>query len=781
LAYFGSALNSLQSIKNVDEASDQHSTSIAPVWVNSKLSLEYKNTNFFSCPTLPNVTTDINGRPRMGNMNVMGCYTKDVDSNDASLIGFADLDKMLSGSASPVKAVIMNAGKKAISSASITLWIDNVKKAAVKYTPAKPLLFQQSDTVDLGSFQFSSGIHRLLACVQMEKDSNSSNDSISCNRFICEKPFSGTFVIGNSKSADFPFEDITTLFASMNQCGVNGDITLAFEDGKYCGSVDLAPIASTMKGYKMILTSKSKNREKVTIADSSKQIINIGTGNRNVTVEHLTLRLLTDANNACINMSGCENILIQHNRLLMDTNSSYGYLLIASYSNGNVKGLTVKHNLLQGGNWGVYITGRTLNEMHRNIVVDSNELIDQRSYAAYFSNNDMRSFSHNVILCRRYSNTNLTGIYFSSGQADSIIGNFFDGTRDNKNQLGSRFIYLSGLNARGDTITLVANNCIHSKTSGSSPAAQLSSSSINFFHNTIRTVSCNPNSRNGYSIIVSGSGNVENHFYGNIIDATRAEYLLYMTTNNNAKRCLTDYNCYYSTDGACFAYISGKKYYSLEEMKEAAQTDTHSVCIKPTFKDLGRNMEIITLPQLLMPRLNSVPRDFYNRARPAQTLMGACENEPDKTDAALCDFGKTNLVRGSQSPVYVSLMNMGSGTLTSATIRWTFNGTNQSAFNWSGSLTNRTRTEVLLGNIVPDAYNELQVWVEKPNAGSDANHANDTIRLNTYLCNGPLAAGTYTMGGYNPDFKDAEALTTALYQCGIAGPVVVKVRTGSYG
>ena len=789
LAYLGSKKSTLQEIKNADTLSEQHSTSIAPVWVDSKLSLEYKNTNNYTCPTLPNVTTDINGRPRLGDMNAMGCYTKDVDSNDASLIGFADLDKMLSGSASPVKAVIMNAGKKAISSASITLWIDNVKKAAVKYTPAKPLPFQQTDTVNLGSFQLSSGLHHFLACVQMDKDTTAGNDSIRISRHICEKPMEGTIVIGNSKSADYPFWEINTLLKKLNECGVKGDITLAFEDGTYDGSIDLATIASTMRSYKMTLTSKSKNREKVTIRDSisSNFILNIGEGNRNITVEHLTFKRTADTSFTCISMTGCDNILIRNNRLLMDTNTQKGCSLIhATYSKGNVNGLTIKNNLLQGGNWGIYINGAGQTSMCNNIVVDSNELIGQNGPATYFQYTYAKSISHNVMLSRKYNGNPgyFRGIYISYAQVDSIIGNWIDGSRDTKNQMPAQGMYLNYLNYYSGTTTLVANNCIQAKIIGGYPAIQLSYSSAKLYHNTIRTTCATPNSTNtnkGYGIYVSNAAKEENHICGNIIDANKAEFALYVILSNNSKQCITDYNCYCNTDGVYLAYFNGKQFRTVKDICANMKSDTHSIQLKPTFNDLDKNMEIAALPQLLMPRLNSVPRDFSNRTRPAQTLMGACESDPGKNDAALSDFGKTNLVRGSQSPVYVSLMNMGSGTLTSATIRWTFNGTNQSAANWSGSLASRASTEVLLGKIVPNAYNELKVWVEKPNAGSDANHANDTILFNTYLCNGPLAAGTYTLGGYNPDFKDAEALTTALYQCGIAGPVVVKVRTGSYG
>ena len=782
IAFFGSKKRTIREVRNTDTASDQHSVSIAPVWVDSILSLEYKKNNHFTCPTLENVTADIIGRPRFVSMNAMGCYSRETDSNDAFLTGFADMEKIVSTAACPVKAVIMNVGAKPISAASITLWIDNVKKATVKYTPSKPLPFQKSDTVNLGSFQLSSETHRFLACVQLENDSNSSNDSISCSRFICEKPFSGTFVIGNSKSADFTFEDIATLFAGINHCGVNGDITIAIEDGTYDGGIDLATIATIMNGHHLTLTSKSKNSGKVTIRDSISRphILNIGEGNRNVTVEHLTFQRIADTNLTCINMTGCENILIRNNRLLMDTNTQKGcYLIHANYSKGNVNGLTIKNNFLLGGNRGIHINGTNQNNICQDIVVDSNELIGQNGPATCLQYAYAKSISHNVMIFRKYNSNpgSFKGIYISYAQVDSIIGNWIDGYRDTMTQNPAQGMYLNYLNYYSGTTTLVANNCIQSNF----PAIHAINASMHFYHNTIRATSANPNANSGYCIFINGSAHEENHLYGNIFDATKAEYILYVITNNDAKRCVTNRNSYCNTNGKNFACINGVKCRTLDEMRIATQTDTHSVHIKPTFKEPDKNMGIVALPQMLVPRLNSVPKDFSNRTRAAQTLMGACDSDLDKTDAALCDFSRTKLTQGSKSQIYVSLVNMGSSPLTSATIRWRVNGTSQSAVSWSGSLASRVRTEVRLGDIVPDAYNRLEVWVEKPNAGSDTNHANDTIRQKIYLCNGPIAEGSYTMGGYDPYFKDVEELTAALYSCGIAGQVVVRVRTGRYG
>ncbi len=158
--------------------------------------------------------------------------------------------------------------------------------------------------------------------------------------------------------------------------------------------------------------------------------------------------------------------------------------------------------------------------------------------------------------------------------------------------------------------TLVANNCIISKIASSYPAVHASNSSIKLYHNTIRTISTTANF--GYAVRIIGSAKEENHLYGNIIDATKAEYALYVNVASNMKPCKTDYNDYCNTDGTYTFYINGQKFKTLDEKRAAIPSDTHSVSIRPYYKNLGENLEITPLPQMLVPRLNTVKRDFMN-------------------------------------------------------------------------------------------------------------------------------------------------------------------------
>ena len=60
------------------------------------------------------------------------------------------------------------------------------------------------------------------------------------------------------------------------------------------------------------------------------------------------------------------------------------------------------------------------------------------------------------------------------------------------------------------------------------------------------------------------------------------------------------------------------------------------------------------------------------------------------------------------------------------------------------------------------------------------NAANDTIITTTFVCGGPLAAGTYTVGGASPDFQSLEEVQSKLVYCGITGAVVFDIRPGTY-
>ena len=94
VAYIGSSKKSLQEVQVVDTLLDQHSVSIAPVWVDSSRTLDVRNKSSYVCLLQPGVNIDINGLQRSLRTE-MGCYGKKTDSINACLTGFADMEKIV--------------------------------------------------------------------------------------------------------------------------------------------------------------------------------------------------------------------------------------------------------------------------------------------------------------------------------------------------------------------------------------------------------------------------------------------------------------------------------------------------------------------------------------------------------------------------------------------------------------------------------------------------------------------------------------------------------------
>ncbi|MGY8940662.1 MAG: trypsin-like peptidase domain-containing protein [Flavobacteriales bacterium] len=76
----------------------------------------------------------------------------------------------------------------------------------------------------------------------------------------------------------------------------------------------------------------------------------------------------------------------------------------------------------------------------------------------------------------------------------------------------------------------------------------------------------------------------------------------------------------------------------------------------------------------------------------------------------------------------VTITNMGTETLNSATIYYSLNGASASSIDWTGSLAQYEADEIQLPALtISDGTNELEVWLEDPNGGEDENSLNNTI------------------------------------------------------
>ncbi len=116
----------------------------------------------------------------------------------------------------------------------------------------------------------------------------------------------------------------------------------------------------------------------------------------------------------------------------------------------------------------------------------------------------------------------------------------------------------------------------------------------------------------------------------------------------------------------------------------------------------------------------------------AHQAMICANNFTLTLDAAISDISSPvgNLCTDTYTPS-VTLRNLGSTTITSATITYQVSGSGPQVFNWTGSLASTQSQVVSLPNITsPSGNYTFTATVSNPNGGSDQNAANNSLSTN---------------------------------------------------
>jgi hypothetical protein len=139
------------------------------------------------------------------------------------------------------------------------------------------------------------------------------------------------------------------------------------------------------------------------------------------------------------------------------------------------------------------------------------------------------------------------------------------------------------------------------------------------------------------------------------------------------------------------------------------------------------------------------------------------------------------VLSGTSLPVKVTVKNFGVDTLVKATVKWKLDGVLQAPYSWTGSLLQAVSSTpvTIASSSFTTGSHTIKAWTDLPNDSLDANHLNDTTTASFYACNS-LLNGTYTVGGVTADFPTFADAFTSLGNCGINGPVVFKINSGTY-
>jgi hypothetical protein len=146
------------------------------------------------------------------------------------------------------------------------------------------------------------------------------------------------------------------------------------------------------------------------------------------------------------------------------------------------------------------------------------------------------------------------------------------------------------------------------------------------------------------------------------------------------------------------------------------------------------------------------------------------------------DAGIAQLISPSSGLCFVSdtirvrLENVGQVALTTCQFNVTVNNSAVQTFNWTGNIGPNTAQNVFVGSTVLNDGDFLKIWTSLPNGVQDSLNFNDTLQQNVYQS----MAGTYTIGGSNPNFNTINDALTALQVRGACSDVALNIRSGTY-
>jgi gliding motility-associated-like protein len=769
---------------------DENSLSVIPFFESlTDLSINQVRLNN-KATTVAGINYDIDGTLRNTVNPDIGAKEYNLCSRDAGINEVVSPENPLNQGLQNVSVLLQNQGSIALTSVTIN-WMVNDAVQTTK--PWSGNLASGANTeVNLGNYNFQPGIlYQIKAWTTAPNgstDCNLKNDTILSRELAV--PLCGTYTIGGSNP---DFNTIMEAVNLLNLTGITCPVTFLVRDGIYYEQIVMKDIQGVSEQNTVTFSSAS--------ADSMKAVIHIRAGaikfesmvylekSKHIIFERLGFITGSDAgffNNAILlenakNIEfkgcyfeprkdsdqgigiegGCEKITIESSRF-----ECIGYRAGAiNVADAQTRDINVRGNQIKGAmDWG-YVT-INIGSNVRNISITGNK-IEHCYRAIYLVNMDTALIRDNII-----DNTN-DGIYVAGGCTHvEISGNRLSNILGHENATEGT----SGVLVDNVSDADIFNNYI--QTGGNGPVI-----GINLQNTTLCRVNYNSLNITNTDIQEKSKGiflksTSKIICRNNIFKITESGTPIYISTNNS--QIDFDYNDYYSLDED-IGYYNGNFYTDLVTWRDSVGMDMHSLSVVPFYHsatDLSINQALLNNAGSpvsgILTDIDGYPRD------PLKPDIGAKEYSLCSTDAGInAVTNPENPLAGGIAEVRVVLQNQGTTALTSVKINWLVNTDLQTPYSWSGNLAAGANTEVSIGeyNFQNGSAFRIKVWTTAPNSSTDCNHNNDTIysdELSGSLC------GSYTIGGFNPDFASFSEVAEVLNTAGISCPVTFLLRDGIY-
>ncbi len=749
-------------------ATDRHSISQRPAFIDSTINLELINYDQLCCFMEEELTSDIENTPRTQS-TTMGCYhgyVYPVNAALVSIIGYRE--GLLSGQKDSIKVIITNTRNTTLTQINID-WIFNGSRKGVSYTGT--LQAGKTDTTVLGEITYSDGRYDIEAYITglgTLQDFYPQDDTLRVSGMTFSSAFQGHYTVGDTGY----FASISEAVTNMQRCGVSGDIVLELLPGIH-PPVDLRDNTAWMRNHSFTLTSHTGDASDATIETTASNTTGIYFNNsRNITIDGITITAKqgTAPSGILFGANTCADITVTNCIILTDTLSSSSYPIYREDNAANtINNISITDNYMEGGLSGIRLFAGSMNPSTymytngTNLVIENNIICKQHSYGIYCSYADL-DISANTLTSRTTNtsiNTQWYGLYLSYCNG-SVTANRIK--QQNIAITDPYGIYVMNFNRNITTnIPLIANNeiMLNAIPSWYNPSGIYAGSQTRakILHNSIYV--SGTGAPRGIDIVDNFNNIIAIKNNSIIMDAVNANPL-YLSSTNNLHLYDIDYNNLFPSISAGYAGL-------------------HSVTVRPGFIDSTLNLKLLNYNGLLCPVEKEVPSDMDNLMRTGRTTAMGCYGITRMVNATLLDITgyREGLCLGEKDSLRAVILNTGTTPLSVINMDCLFGGTVYSISKPVSMQQGETDT-VTLGEIVYTAGDYvLEVFISSLGSLQDQEPYDDTLRVSGYVCSSMLQAGIYSVGS-GGSFSNMQEAEKVMQVCGISGDIVLEFLPGTY-
>lgn len=797
--YFNSAASTLLSIvgtsyNNLNYINgggfNANSRNVNPAFV-SNTSLNLTNACIDGV-TIPTVTNDVNGNPRLSPPDI-GAYEFTGGINNDIGITFLNSPFIpFSPGSYPINVRLNNFGANNITTAVLKYSINNSAPVTFNYTGNLAPCDTISLTISTTNFTFVSGVSYQIKVwsetPNAQPDGNRNNDTLTVQ--TCPMLPAGNYTINPSGTGINNFISFTQAAGVINCGGIAGPVVFTVSPGVYTEQVNITNVS----GVSAIntITFDGVNPSLVTLQftptiNTSAHTIRI-TNTPNVIVRNMTI--ISNGSNFGnpVHISGTssntnitKNIITFGSSAFGSTNLGFIGVLINNENNVqnpmgngiNANNIVIDSNIIIHGYYGICFSGITTSPYANGLVVRANQL-DSNTFYGIFINYASGSSTLNNVINMRTGQLNSIGYNLQNAINNTGQRHIVEGNRIIQSGRYGAFISSAqnSTTARGRFV----NNMIGGgfQNNASFGVFMQIATFWDVWHNTInldRATTSNQNAALHISFISSNNDVRNNHL---IYSATSGTGLPFYSDQTLTA---LNYNNYFNASSTSLLF-AGSTVYNTSNYINGGGYNANSMNVNPGFINnlnlrAGGCFKGIFIP--------TVTTDIDGQVRNNPPDIGADE-------AATLDAGVIGVVSplqpinaGSQT-VAISVRNFGGNVINAITLTYNINGAGNVTQTFTGLTLQPCSTTTLNFTTpfnFPSGRSLISVFTSNPNGGVDNNRANDTLRVS--LC-GPLN-GTYTINASGTGVTNFVSFTEAIdaMRCaGITGPVEFNVAAGTY-